>query len=83
MYMNTPQCMCSHALHPPPPLPPTEKPFEETLSQSTLWPETHKLYGHGNDLYAVAGDPRGALFVSSCRAQSSATAALWVWDVQR
>ena len=42
-------------------------PLEEHLGQSTLWPEVHKLYGHGGELSALAADPRGALVASACR----------------
>jgi elongator complex protein 2 len=53
---------------------------EEDLSQNTLWPETRKLYGHGNDLYCVAADPRGRYVASASRAQDGASAAVIVWD---
>ena len=42
-------------------------PLEEHLAQSTLWPEVHKLYGHGGELSALAADPRGAFVASACR----------------
>lgn len=42
-------------------------PLEEHLGQSTLWPEVHKLYGHGGELSALAADPRGAFVASACR----------------
>jgi hypothetical protein len=47
----------------------TQPPLEEHLAQHSLWPETHKLYGHGNELHAAAASPDGALLASSCRAQ--------------
>lgn len=46
---------------------PTGPPLEEHLQQNTLWPEVRKLYGHGNELYCLAADPRGAYFASACR----------------
>lgn len=55
-------------------------PLEEHLSQNTLWPETKKLYGHGNDLYSVASDPRGRFLASASRAQSASTAGIIIWD---
>lgn len=45
------------------------RPLEEHLQQSTLWPEVYKAYGHGNELYCMAADPRGALLASACKAQ--------------
>lgn len=56
-------------------------PLEEHLSQNTLWPEVHKLYGHGNELHCVAASPSGQLLASACKAQSVATAAIWLWEV--
>ena len=54
-------------------------PPEEVLAQATLWPETRKLYGHGNDLSVVAAHPSGTLVASACCAQSSSAAAVWMW----
>ena len=47
---------------------------------ATLWPETHKLYGHGNDAYALAACPFGTCLVSACKAQTAAAAEIRVWD---
>jgi elongator complex protein 2 len=56
------------------------RPLEEVLSQSTLWPEVHKLYGHGNDVFTLAACPQGTALVSASKAQSPASAELRVWD---
>lgn len=55
-------------------------PLEEHLSQNTLWPEIHKLYGHGNEVHCVAADPHGEFLASASRAQSASTAGIIVWD---
>ncbi|KAL6746554.1 WD40-repeat-containing domain protein [Haematococcus lacustris] len=57
-------------------------PLEEHLAQNTLWPEGHKLYGHGDLVYCAAASPDGALLASACVAKASPrAAAVWVWDV--
>uniref|UniRef100_A0A182Y827 Elongator complex protein 2 n=1 Tax=Anopheles stephensi TaxID=30069 RepID=A0A182Y827_ANOST len=55
-------------------------PAEETLMQNTLWPEIQKLYGHGNELYAIASSPDGSLIASGCRATSADQAQILLWD---
>ena len=55
-------------------------PLEEHLAQSSLWPEIGKLYGHGAELFCVAASPSGDLLASACKAQTSGTAAVWLWD---
>lgn len=45
----------------------TEPPIEEQLAWHTLWPESHKLYGHGNELYSLCCDHGGKLVASSCK----------------
>lgn len=45
----------------------TEAPIEEQLAWHTLWPESHKLYGHGNELFSVCCDHDGKLVASSCK----------------
>jgi elongator complex protein 2 len=56
-----------------------EPPAEESLVQNTLWPEVHKLYGHGYELYAVAADPGGRLVASACRSAKQEEAAIIIW----
>lgn len=45
----------------------TEPPIEEQLAWHTLWPESHKLYGHGNELFSLCCDHQGKLVASSCK----------------
>ncbi|KAF9623433.1 hypothetical protein IFM89_003017 [Coptis chinensis] len=59
----------------------TEAPIEEQLAINTLWPESHKLYGHGNELFSLCCDHKGKLVASSCKAQSSTVAEIWLWLV--
>jgi hypothetical protein len=47
--------------------------------QNTLWPEVHKLYGHGYELYAVAAGPGGRLVASACRSAKQEEAAIIIW----
>lgn len=56
------------------------RPLEEHLAQNTLWPEIHKLYGHGNELFCLAADPKGKYLASACKSQSSTTSAILLWD---
>eukprot|EP00762_Andalucia_godoyi_P007722 ANDGO_07965.mRNA.1 putative elongator complex protein 2 len=55
-------------------------PLEEHRLQNTLWPETAKLYGHANEIVAVAVSPDGKLMASSCRAAQGTFAAPILWD---
>ncbi|XP_024992104.1 elongator complex protein 2 isoform X2 [Cynara cardunculus var. scolymus] len=59
----------------------TEPPIEEQLAWHTLWPESHKLYGHGNELFSLCCDHGGKLVASSCKAQSASVAEIWLWEV--
>ncbi|XP_052753820.1 elongator complex protein 2 [Galleria mellonella] len=56
-------------------------PTEETLQQNTLWPETHKLYGHGYEVYALAATTTSpGLLASACRATTAEHAAVLIWE---
>jgi len=50
-------------------------PSEENLLQNSLWPETEKLYGHDNELYAVAASPDGSLLASACKVTTTTNTA--------
>ena len=57
------------------------RPLEEHLAQNTLWPELHKLYGHGDDVHCVSASHDGTLIASGCVAKSTAAAEVWIWEV--
>lgn len=58
------------------------RPFEEDLVQNTLWPETHKLYGHGFEIYSLAASRGGALLASANRSTNSENSKIIIWDTK-
>ncbi|KNC51579.1 uncharacterized protein AMSG_12072 [Thecamonas trahens ATCC 50062] len=57
-----------------------DPPLEEHLIQNTLWPEVHKLYGHGYEVYSLATSPCGRLVASSSKASSASAAGIRLWS---
>lgn len=57
-----------------------EPPLEEHLCQNTLWPEIRKLFGHGNNLQALAAC--GPLLASAAESKTADLADIWLWDTQ-
>lgn len=55
-------------------------PLEEHLSQNTLWPETQKLYGHGDVVFCVDCSSCGQYLASACKAQRQDVAKIFIWD---
>lgn len=56
--------------------------MEEHLCQNTLWPEIHKLYGHGDNVFCVASDPSGQYLASAAKAQKMDAACILIWSVE-
>lgn len=57
----------------------SEPPTEETLLQNTLWPEIQKLYGHGYEVFSLAGSPDGKFLASACKSTKPEHAAILLW----
>lgn len=57
----------------------TEPPIEDQLAWHTLWPESHKLYGHGNELFALCSDHDGTLVASSCKVYGVTVLLLYIY----
>lgn len=55
-------------------------PLEDTLSRTTLWPETEKLYGHGYEISALAASPTSRLIATACKASTIDHAVIRLYD---
>lgn len=55
-------------------------PCEEILLQSTLWWEKNKLFGHCNELHALASTSDGKFLASASKANRPDLAAIIIWE---
>jgi len=55
-------------------------PLEVDLLQNTLWPETQKLYGHGNEVFCLATSNDGRVLASACKAAKEDDAGIILWS---
>lgn len=56
-------------------------PLEDQLVQATVWPEYSKLYGHANEVVALAVCPARTRLASACAASQRTLAAIFIWRV--
>lgn len=57
-----------------------EPPTEEELAQNTLWPESHKLYGHGYEIFCMAARHDGRRLATACKSTSPEHSAIILWS---
>lgn len=57
-------------------------PLEADLSRYTLWPEKEKLYGHGNEISAIAVSNNESTIATACKASSVNQAVIRLFDTQ-
>jgi elongator complex protein 2 len=58
-------------------------PHEEVLLLSTLWWEKNKLFGHCNELHAIACNSTGSFLASASKANRADLASVIVWDTDK
>ncbi|CAB3402994.1 unnamed protein product [Caenorhabditis bovis] len=58
----------------------TVPPTEDALQQNTLWPEEHKLYGHGYEVYAVTVNPTGNVLATACKSSHAEHSVVILWS---
>lgn len=58
-------------------------PTEDILLQSTLWWETNKLFGHGNEIFSLATNSSGTYLASASKANQSELANVIVWEMDQ
>jgi elongator complex protein 2 len=58
----------------------TQPPLQGQLADYTLWPETATLYGHTNDVTALALSSDGAWLATACKARDPKAAVVLVWN---
>lgn len=56
-------------------------PREEDLMQNTLFAELSKLYGHGNEIFALAVNHKATIIASACKAAKPQQAGLILWSI--
>ncbi|TQS38962.1 hypothetical protein Golomagni_00515, partial [Golovinomyces magnicellulatus] len=57
-------------------------PLEDQLSKFTLWPEVEKLYGHGNEISALAVSHDGSIIATACKASSIEHAVIRIFETK-
>lgn len=58
-------------------------PYEEILLQSTLWWEKNKLFGHCNELHALASTSDGKFLASASKANRADLAGVIIWETEK
>ena len=55
-------------------------PLDEDIVRLSRWPERDKLFGHANEVVALAANEAGTLIASACKARAEAHASVLIWS---